>query len=277
MGPMNRTTFSYKLDISTLDVSTWVFSFHGGTFFPVAWFANSSSRMEQDVSGQWHWAKLVVGVQPTPLGWHHAFMPASSVPDPSRGKLLPMSFGDTTKICLWGFYKTQPIDLKAQYLQCFPPWKTAQDSPTEKGDCSTDGLYSTCIDVSSFRRVEVNPWVPKYPFTHLHCCHPQNLYKEMGHPSLLLFSGEWRNVTWSQLPGTGLRAQFFSETWITVLAVTISSGSGETTSTRRRKQKKGSMKVGEPVYWHQKREVKFPWNEQATSRTSTAINKASVS
>lgn len=57
---------------------------------------------------------LVLAPGPIPLRWHHVFISAFPLPEPSRVKLLLMSPGVTTNVCLWEFYKTHTTDLRAQ-------------------------------------------------------------------------------------------------------------------------------------------------------------------
>lgn len=118
------------------------------SLFPMMWFARYWTM-------EWGFrivtfngactASLVLARCRIPLRWHHVFIPACSLPEPSTMKLLLISFEVTTNACLWEFSKTHTIDVNAhlQYLSMEGSFGLTLGStkPKRTGACSVFDIH----------------------------------------------------------------------------------------------------------------------------------------
>lgn len=162
---------------------------------------------------------LTLAPCPIPSRWHHVFTPVCSVPEPSRMKLLPMSFGVTNEVCLWEFYKTHtncsertapPVFLTTEGHSRLTVGPT---KPKRRGASSVfDGHWLLRV----FEGTHSTPLPPTLPF---------RLFTRRWVilPSLVSVVSGWGTFRGQPL-GIGLNTWVFSESWITVLPWLLPTG-----------------------------------------------------
>lgn len=165
---------------------------------------------------------------PIPPRWHHVFTPVCSVPEPSRMKLLLMSFGVTNKVCLWEFYKTHT---KWPERTVPPIFLTMEgQSRLWLGPIRLDRTEACSVFHFHWflRRNHSQTWVfwvtlsthpPSPPML------PLRIYTRRWiiHPVLVSVVSGW-GICRCQLLGAGLNPPLFSGSWITVLLWLLSMG-----------------------------------------------------
>lgn len=205
---------------------------------------------------------------PIPPRWHHVFTPVCSVPEPSRMKLLLMSFGVTNKVCLWKFYKTHTNWPE----RTVPPIFLTMEGHSRLwlGPIRLDRTEACSVfHFHWFLRRNHSQtwvfWVTLSTTTRSTNAAIKNLYKEVDHPSSVGFSGEWMRHLPLSAPGHWSKSPALLRVLDYSSALIAFNGSGKTTSTKRNRLV--GMKYGGLVHWHQQINVKSLQDEQATSGT----------
>lgn len=120
---------------------------------------------------------------PYPLGWHHVFTPAYSAPKPSRKKILPRSFGVTSRVSLgilqnlhnWSESTVSPMLLSMEGSSGL----TSRPANQRTGAGSTGRPHMIFGDLSSLRWIQVKPGFSEWPIQPPPTNAPaQNLYEE---------------------------------------------------------------------------------------------------